>query len=156
MRQNNSLTKVKKLITNMMSWKHMREVASLLLTYVPKLIQLKEGKIKAVIPKKKKIKERGKGLFEVKYVSCGSNVLLCKTRIWMLTVSKTLISDWKLTKAINIRLGNNLYGSNDCTEVMYSSDKYDNTIRRDSWLSQIPVWLIFLSQHCKRFIYYEF
>ena len=71
----------------------MREVASLLLTYVPKLIQLKEGKIKAVIPKKKKIKERGKGLFEVKYVSCGSNVLLCKTRIWMLTVSKTLISD---------------------------------------------------------------
>ena len=50
----------------------------------------------------------------------------------MLTVLKTLISDLKLTKAINIHLSNNLYWSDHCTEVMYSSDKYGSTIRRDS------------------------
>lgn len=31
-----------------------------------------------------------------------------------------------------IYLGNSLYGSNDPTELMYSSDKYDNSISRDS------------------------
>jgi hypothetical protein len=63
MRWNNGLTKVKKLLTNMISWKHMREVARLLLTYVPKLIHLKRRDDKSRNTHKKSNSKKGAKVF---------------------------------------------------------------------------------------------